>query len=180
MEFEKIYVALEKLENRKRPFLAINPYGKVPVLKDGDFILSESVAILRYLEEKYPDTPKMFPSDLETKAILNQMAGQCETEFCFPGSILYFAKRFVPEEKWDLKRMKDSSKKIQKHLAILNQKLEGKEFLTENKFGFLEVLYAPFLANIGYMEVELPENVKSWIDRVLEQGFVKEGLKKDS
>ena len=38
-------------------FLAINPRGKVPAIKDGDFTLSESLAILAYLDRKHPDVP---------------------------------------------------------------------------------------------------------------------------
>jgi glutathione S-transferase len=38
-------------------FLAISPRGKVPAIRDGDFTLSESLAILAYLDRKYPETP---------------------------------------------------------------------------------------------------------------------------
>lgn len=40
-------------EHKSSEFLAINPFGKVPVLKDGDFILFESAAIATYVADKY-------------------------------------------------------------------------------------------------------------------------------
>jgi glutathione S-transferase len=40
-------------EHKGDAFLALNPSGKMPVLTEGDFVLSESAAIMRYLAEKY-------------------------------------------------------------------------------------------------------------------------------
>ena len=40
--------------------LALNPRGQVPVLKDGDVVISESLATLEYLDEAYPD-PSLVP-----------------------------------------------------------------------------------------------------------------------
>src|SRR5690606_28966645 len=43
-------------EDLKKPeFLALNPVGSVPVLTDGDLVLTQSVAILEYLAEKHPE-----------------------------------------------------------------------------------------------------------------------------
>src|SRR5689334_8789076 len=42
---------------RTPEFLALSPRGKVPVIRDGDFTLGESLAILAYLERKYPEPP---------------------------------------------------------------------------------------------------------------------------
>ncbi|MDP1717964.1 MAG: glutathione S-transferase N-terminal domain-containing protein, partial [Burkholderiales bacterium] len=53
-EYEYVKVDLFKGEGRSPAYLAINPAGKVPVLVDGDFTLTESVAILNYLGEKFP------------------------------------------------------------------------------------------------------------------------------
>jgi glutathione S-transferase len=47
--FEFVPVNLLTGESRTPAFLARNPNGRVPVLEDGDFVLWESVAILRYL-----------------------------------------------------------------------------------------------------------------------------------
>ena len=41
-------------EHKSPHMLALNPRGRVPVLKDGDYVVFESLAILYYLERKYP------------------------------------------------------------------------------------------------------------------------------
>src|SRR5262245_59124190 len=46
-----------KREHKSAEHLAMNPRGKVPVLRDGDFTLYESMAIVAYLEAKYPERP---------------------------------------------------------------------------------------------------------------------------
>src|SRR5690606_37576815 len=55
-------------EDLKKPeFLALNPVGSVPVLTDGDLVLTQSVAILEYLAEKHPEAGLM-PDDLRGRA----------------------------------------------------------------------------------------------------------------
>jgi glutathione S-transferase len=46
-----------KLEHKSPQMLRMNPRGRVPVLKDGDYVCFESLAILVYLNEKYPQPP---------------------------------------------------------------------------------------------------------------------------
>lgn len=55
VDFEAVTVNLVAGEHRHPEFLKINPAGKVPVLIDDGLILNESVAIVQYLGEKYPD-----------------------------------------------------------------------------------------------------------------------------
>src|ERR1700722_7931809 len=46
-----------KQEHKSPQMLALNPRGRVPVLKDGDYVCFESLAILYYLDQKYPQPP---------------------------------------------------------------------------------------------------------------------------
>ncbi len=52
--FEIVPVDLKAGEQKSPAFLKINPMGKIPVLRDGDQILTETPAILVYLADKYP------------------------------------------------------------------------------------------------------------------------------
>ena len=65
--FEAVTVNLLAGEHRGAEFLRINPAGKLPVLVDGAMVLTESVAIVLYLAEKYPDKGFM-PRELRERA----------------------------------------------------------------------------------------------------------------
>lgn len=52
--FELVVLDLKKEEQRQPAYLAINPMGKVPTLKHGDTIITESAAICTYLADEFP------------------------------------------------------------------------------------------------------------------------------
>lgn len=59
-------------ENKSEEFLQLNPSGQVPVLVDGDFILSESKAIQAYLVNNYQPGDSLYPSDPQARAVVDQ------------------------------------------------------------------------------------------------------------
>ncbi len=56
-------------DHRKPEFLAMSPRGKVPVLRDGDFVVTESLAILAYLDRRFPEPPLFGRTPEETGQI---------------------------------------------------------------------------------------------------------------
>ena len=70
VDFELVNVNLPAGDHRRPEFLTLNPAHKVPVLVDGDFVLTESVAIVLYLAEKYPEKG-LLPTGIEERARVN-------------------------------------------------------------------------------------------------------------
>lgn len=63
LEHELVDVNMAKGEHKSPEFLAMNPFGQVPVLRDGDVTLADSNAILVYLEGKYAPPGRWLPRD---------------------------------------------------------------------------------------------------------------------
>ena len=73
LDYEYIAVDLRKNAHQSAAFKALNPQGLVPALLDGDLVLTQSVAIIEWLEERYP-TPALLPTDLNDRAHVRALA----------------------------------------------------------------------------------------------------------
>lgn len=62
LEFEQIPVDLRAGGQRAEDYLAVNPQGLVPFFEDGELAISQSLAIIEYLDEVYPQSP-LLPKD---------------------------------------------------------------------------------------------------------------------
>lgn len=83
LDYGEIYGGVDTSE-----FRAMNPNGKVPVLTDGDLVMFESQAILRYLAARYGDA-SFWPETPAARAALDVWAEWTKTTF-FPGIMTLF------------------------------------------------------------------------------------------
>jgi glutathione S-transferase len=61
--YESVDVDLRAGGHKTPEFLAMNPFGQIPVLQDGEIILADSNAILVYLARKYDPSDRWLPAD---------------------------------------------------------------------------------------------------------------------
>ncbi|XP_071789772.1 glutathione S-transferase theta-1-like [Asterias amurensis] len=60
-------VTLKKYEPLSGEYGLVNPFRRVPAIQDGDYILTESVAILQYLAERYHCPDHWYPKDIKAR-----------------------------------------------------------------------------------------------------------------
>lgn len=70
LSYESHVLQFSKQEHKSPALLRMNPRGRVPVLKDGDFVVFESLACLLYLDRKYPEPPLFGTSPEEAATIM--------------------------------------------------------------------------------------------------------------
>ncbi len=73
LDYQAHYVSLPKDEQRGEGYLAVNPHGLVPTLVDGGHTLTQSLALLDYLEETHPEPP-ILPADPAGRAHVRALA----------------------------------------------------------------------------------------------------------
>lgn len=59
LDYTPHYVSLPKMEHREESYRSLHPQGLVPLLVDGEHSLIQSMAIIEYLDETYPEPPLM-------------------------------------------------------------------------------------------------------------------------
>lgn len=73
IEYDYVPVDLRTEEHLGAAFKALNPQGLVPALVDGDLALTQTPAIIEWLEERYP-TPALLPANPEQRARVRALA----------------------------------------------------------------------------------------------------------
>jgi maleylacetoacetate isomerase len=76
IDYEPVHVHLLKGEQRQTDYLALNPQGLVPLLEDGGVRISQSLAIIDYLERTRPE-PALLPADPAGEARVRSLALTC-------------------------------------------------------------------------------------------------------
>ncbi|MCG6901206.1 MAG: glutathione S-transferase family protein [Rhodobacter sp.] len=112
-------------------FRAMNPRGRVPVLRDGDLVVWESCAILRYLAARYGDGGAFWPADPGARARVDMWAewGKNELSQAFTVPIFWPRVRTAASDR-DEAALARAIAAFEQHLDILEDQLSGREFVT--------------------------------------------------
>lgn len=141
VDFEAETVNLTKGEHRRPEFLAINPAGELPVLVDGDLVLTESVAIVLYLAEKYPERG-FLPRDLAQRAEAYRWLLFATTELEQPLWRIARNTFVYPEEQRLSADVPIASHEFTEMAAVLDGHMRGRRFLVGERAGVADFVMA--------------------------------------
>lgn len=165
LEAELVEIDMRAGAHKAAPYLALNPYGRVPTLEHDGFVLFESTAILDYLEALHPE-PALVPADAKGRALVHMHCKLCDLEIGAQTGTLIFPKRFVKPERWDRPAMDAARAQVERHLRIVEQQLEGKEWMVGD-YSLVEVCYTPLLEFLPLFEIDVGPRVLAWTERML-------------
>ena len=163
-------------EQFKEPFKTMNPFNCIPFLEleDGT-IISESVSICRYLEEKYYPSPSLFGDTPKNKAYIDMWNRRLELDCLSPlgyalrNKVSFFADRVIAGTRNDIKQSPDIVERGIQMANLLferiNLHLEKNEFICGDNFSIADITGHSIFFNCERFKFEVPtkfENVLKW------------------
>jgi glutathione S-transferase len=173
---EEVLVDLPGGGLRDPAFRRLNPFGQVPVLEDGNLVIAESVAILEYLEERYP-VPALLPPAPAARATVRQLM-LWSGNYLAPAWKAWMAPRFVPSVRADDPTVLEGRAGVAAHLDVLEARLGGAWLAGD--YSLADVCYAPFVTVLELDFVGLGDlvrarpQVRDWIQRLAARPAVRD------
>ncbi len=167
LPFEEVEVDLPGGAHRTAEFRGRNPFGQLPVLEDGDLVLSESIAILEYLDERHPDPP-LLPRDPVRRAETRQLM-LWSGDYLAPAWKAWVAPRFGADVAPGDPSVARGRLDVAAHLDVLEARLARSGWLAGD-YSLADVCYAPFVTTfplVGLADLldDRPAT-RAWIDRL--------------
>jgi glutathione S-transferase len=138
-------------------YTAVSPFRKMPAIKDGDFGISDSSAILTYLEAKYPES-ELTPDSAEDKARVAWFDEFADTMLVASGGKIFFNRVVAPKfmgQEGDEAAAKLGEAELPKLYAYLESVLdgsaEGSAYLVGGKFTIADISVAAAIGNVMLM-----------------------------
>ena len=131
-----------------------NPAGRVPVIEEDDRPLAESVVIMEFLEERYPE-PALLPPDPADRAAVR---------------LLIFRDDELTDPYYALRRGEEgAAEQLDAALARLNVQLSERDFLGGAEFGLADIAFVPWILRARDMlgvELDGYPSLGAWLARL--------------
>ncbi len=172
IEVPIVPVDLGKLEHKAPAFVAVNPLKQTPVLElDDGTILTESIAICRYFEERHPEPP-LFGTGAVARAQVEMW--QRRLEFGLLGTVAAVFRHLHPAmAQMEVPQVavwgETNRPKVMEFLSILDRHLEGRSFVCGEAYTVADITGLVALDFMKPAKLALPEdheNVRRWYARI--------------
>ncbi|MBS5840954.1 MULTISPECIES: glutathione S-transferase family protein [Pseudomonas] len=149
-------------------YRALNPNGRVPLIEDGDFVLWESNAIVRYLAARYGSDTSWYQRDVCVRAQADKWMDWTTSTFAGPFRDLFWGMLRTPAEQQDWVLINGASKTCAELLSIVDQALSEKPYLSGDEIGMGDIPLGSFIYAWFEMPLERPSmpNLEAWYERL--------------
>ena len=163
-------VDLAKGEHKKPSFLRLNPSGRVPVLDDDGFFLTESHAIMIYLADKTPGQT-LYPTALRARADVNRWLFWSAQHFQPAVSVLnweHVVKRFTGQGDPDPAAVQRGEALVTECARVLDAHLAGRTWISDQGLSLADLAVAAPLMSLAAAKLPVGgyASLLGWFERV--------------
>jgi glutathione S-transferase len=188
------FAAEKEIELESRPlglgsddpeFRAASPFGKIPALQDGDFSISDSSAIVAYLEAVKPD-PVLIPSEPRARAQTIWFDEFADTVLFDCGRVMFFnrlvAPRFLNREGDLAAADKAEREQLPAILDYLERVAPEAGYLVGDSLTLADIAVASPFVNLSHVDVEVGDRPKlrAYVDRILARPSFKQWIDRET
>ena len=144
------------LGNKDPEFLEASPFGKMPGLRDGDFAISDSSAIVAYMEAIKPE-PNLIPTEPRARARTIWFDEYADTILFACGGKMFFnrivAPRFLGQKGDEEIARKAECEELPPLLDYLEKTIPASGFLVEDRLTLADIAVAGPFANLKHLDI---------------------------
>ncbi|POZ63808.1 glutathione S-transferase family protein [Chromobacterium alticapitis] len=145
-------------------YLALNPAGTLPLLKEGDFVLAESLAITLYLARKHG---RLWPKDEQGQALALQWSFWAQSSL--EATYVSWAEQALclPAAMRDAAELARAAQALQRPLSRLEQALRDQPYLLGEAFTAADLNVAGVINGLAAFEPQARPRLHDWLSRCL-------------
>jgi len=175
LDFEHLPIEIGDAGARTPEFLKLNPNGRLPVIIDDGFLLSESLAITLYLAKKH-SYGKLYPDTLQEEARTWQWTMWALSEVDRGVNIWSLHAVRLPPEERDAAKREEALKVVAKPFAILDAAVSQQPYLIGDEFTIADLNVAAVISRAIEMDLSAVPNLKAWLERCLDRPAARKAL----
>ena len=175
IDYQHVPVEIGDAGARTPEFLALNPNGRLPVIADDDFVLSESLAITLYLAKKY-SAGALYPVSLEAEARAWQWSFWAVGEVDRGVNIWSLHAVRLPESERNAALRDEALKVLAAPFKVLDTAVAAQPYLLGVDFSVADLNVAAVISRAVDMDLSAWRNLESWLRRCLDRPAARRAL----
>ena len=176
LEFNRIDAGMAFGHNDQPHYLKMNPNGRIPTFVEGDFVLWESNAIMRYLMLAHGGTSTLYPSAPKLRAGIERWLDWTLSTLQPAERPVFWALVRTPPAERDMVAVQRDTDSVAKLWRMIDAQLDGRDFLEGDDFSLADLAVGTYARRwFGVEGVEKPAllNLARWYDRLAARpGFI--------